>query len=92
MPQIFRIGSYLIYFGADENDPLEPIHVHVSRGVPSGNSTKIWITKSGHCLVANNNSHISKKTLNYIIKIIEARHIEIVSKWNDFFGKITYYC
>ena len=48
MPQIFRIGSYLIYFWADENDPLEPIHVHVSRGVPSGNSTKIWITKSGH--------------------------------------------
>ena len=92
MPQIFRIGPYLIYFRADENDPLEPVHVHVSQGVPSGHSTKIWITKSGHCLVANNNSNIPKRTLNYVVKIIEARHNEILSKWNDFFGKITYYC
>ena len=45
MPQIFRIGPYLIYFRADE-----------------------------------------------VVKIIEARHNEILSKWKDFFGKITYYC
>ena len=26
MPQIFRIGSYIVYFWSNENNPLEPIH------------------------------------------------------------------
>ena len=43
MPQVFKIGSYWVYFWANENDPLEPIHVHVSQGAPSSNATKIWI-------------------------------------------------
>ena len=34
MPQIFKIGSYWIYFWANENRPLEPIHVHVAEGKP----------------------------------------------------------
>ena len=25
MPQVFKIGSYWVYFWANENDPLEPI-------------------------------------------------------------------
>ena len=58
MPQIFKVGQYVIYFWSNENEPLEPIHVHVSDGVPSGNSTKIWITQSGKCLLCNNNSKI----------------------------------
>ncbi len=27
MPQIFRIGSYWVYFWSDESKPLEPVHV-----------------------------------------------------------------
>ena len=49
MPQVFKIGSYWVYFWANENDPLEPIHVHVSQGAPSSNATKIWITRAGKC-------------------------------------------
>ena len=29
MPQVFKVGSYWVYFWANENDPLEPVHVHV---------------------------------------------------------------
>ena len=29
MPQVFKIGSYWVYFWANENEPLEPVHVHV---------------------------------------------------------------
>ena len=47
MPQIFKVGSYVIYFWLNEYYPLEPIHVHVSEGVPSENATKIWLTLSG---------------------------------------------
>lgn len=41
MPQVFKIGSYWVYFWANENEPLEPVHVHVSQGAPSSNATKI---------------------------------------------------
>ena len=92
MPQVFKIGSYWVYFWANENDPLEPVHVHVSKGAPQPNATKIWITKSGKCLLANNNSNIEKHTLNDIIRVIEARSSEVVSKWIEFFGVSDYYC
>lgn len=61
MPQIFKIGSYVVYFWMNENAPLEPVHVHVSERVPSPNATKIWITKSGKSLLCNNNSMIPNK-------------------------------
>ena len=32
MPQIFKFGSYWVYFWTNENKPLEPIHVHISSG------------------------------------------------------------
>lgn len=47
MPQVFKIGSYWVFFWSNENDPLEPIHVHVCQGAPNGNATKIWITQAG---------------------------------------------
>ena len=43
MPQVFKIGSYWVYFWANENEPLEPVHVHVAQGAPSANATKIWM-------------------------------------------------
>ena len=72
MPQVFKIGSFWVYFWANENKPIEPIHVHVSKGKPTSNTTKFWITKSGKCLLANNNSDYDSKTLNYLSKAIEA--------------------
>lgn len=41
MPQVFKIGSYWVYFWADEQSPLEPVHVHVCLGRPGKNATKI---------------------------------------------------
>lgn len=92
MPQIFKIGSYIVYFWMNENDPLEPIHVHVAEGVPTSSATKIWITRTGRCLLCNNNSKIPAKKLNYIQGVIEARSKEIIQKWYTTFGEITYYC
>ncbi len=92
MPQIFKVGSYLIYFWSNENDPIEPIHVHVSEGFPSENATKIWITRTGKCLLCHNNSKIPRRKLNDIMAIVEARHIEIEKKWRSYFGKIIFYC
>ncbi len=92
MPQIFSIGSYLIYFWSNENKPLEPIHVHVSKTRPERDATKIWITKSLHCVLCHNNSKIPSHILNNIMDIIENRAFEIVSKWQERFGVISFYC
>ena len=92
MPQIFRIGSYIVYFWANESFPLEPVHVHVSQGTPNMNATKIWITQAGKCYVCHNNSHIPEKTLNNILRILEARSDEILEKWQEFFGETHYFC
>ena len=92
MPQIFKIGSYIVYFWANEGMPLEPVHVHVAERVPSENSTKIWITKAGKCLLCNNNSKIQTRILKNIMDIIEARNKDVIDKWYNFFGEIRYYC
>ena len=92
MPQVFRIGAYWVYFWSNENIPLEPIHVHVSEGTPTGNATKIWITKAGRCLLCHNNSQIPVRILRNIMDIIDARSDEVIKKWVDYFEKIEYYC
>lgn len=92
MPQIFRIGSYWVFFWVAEGMPLEPIHVHVSQGVPNGNATKLWITKAGKCFLCHNNSRIPAHELRNIMAVIEARSKEIETKWLDYFGEICYFC
>lgn len=92
MPQVFKVGSYWVYFWSNENDPLEPVHVHISQGTPSGNATKVWITKCGGCYLAHNNSKIPERVLKNIMAVIEARSEEVVQKWTQHFGTATYYC
>ena len=92
MPQVFKIGSFWVYFWTNENKPLEPIHVHISEGKPVQNATKVWITEAGKTLLANNNSNIPAVTLRNIMRILETRSNEIISKWEKYFGEIKYYC
>ena len=92
MPQVFKVGTYWVYFWANENEPLEAIHVHVSQGAPQANSTKIWITKRGRCLLCHNRSRIPERVLNNIMSVIESRSDEVISKWMEYFHEITYYC
>ena len=92
MPQIFKIGSYWVYFWANENKPLAPVHVHNSKGKPTANATKFQITKTGKCLLAHNYSEYDNRTLNYLAKAIEANRDMVIEKWLSFFGEITYYC
>lgn len=92
MPQVFRIGQYGVYFWSNENSPLEPIHVHISEGRANPNATKVWITRSKHCMIANNNSRIPEVVLNRMVRIIEARADEVIDKWYSQFGEIDFYC
>ena len=92
MPQVFKIGSYWVFFWANESDPLEPIHVHVCQGAPNAGATKIWISRAGKCLLCHNDSRIPAPVLRNIMRIIEARSSEVIDKWISFFGQADYYC
>ena len=68
------------------------MQVHVAEGSPKSNATKIWITRSGHCYLCDNDSQIPSQTLRNIMRIIEARSDEVVAAWVDFFGSATFFC
>ena len=38
--------GYHIYFWSNENEPLEPLHIHISK-TPHPNATKYWILSDG---------------------------------------------
>ena len=92
MPQLLRIGPYSIYFWSNENNPLEPVHVHISEGRATANATKLWITSTGKVILCNNNSKIPEKILKNLIRMVEANSAEIIDEWLERFGEIKYSC
>ena len=92
LPNLFTVSGYKVYFWSDENN--EPIHVHVSKGKPSPNATKIWITRSGGCILAGNGSHIPNKELRDLMEFISAQYFLICAAWKEHFAtdSIRYYC
>lgn len=41
MPQVFKIGSYWVYFWSNEGMSREPIHVHIAEGRAVENATMV---------------------------------------------------
>lgn len=70
------------------------MHVHISKGKPIPNATKIWVTKRGGCLIANNNCNIPTKELNYLLEIIAAQYFFVIAKWKEHFciDEVKFYC
>lgn len=92
MPQIFRIGPYIVYFWSNESVPLEPVHVHIAVGRATATGTKVWITSAGKALLCNNDARIPAPVLRDLLRIIEANSGDIAQKWLSHFGQIEYYC
>ena len=83
MPSLFTIGSYKIFFWSNENN--EPIHVHITKGQPNAIATKVWLTKNGGCIVANNKERIPDSELNELLEIIQAQYFMICAEWKKHF-------
>jgi hypothetical protein len=92
LPSLFSVCGYKVYFWSNEGD--EPIHVHISKGSPIPNATKVWITKTGGCIVANNNGHIPRNDLNELLDIVSAQSFYICESWKRFFATedTSFYC
>ena len=91
-PSLFQIGNYKVFFWS--NDINEPIHVHIGKGVPSPNATKIWLTFNGGCIIASNAGRIPKKDLHEMLEVISAQSFMIRRAWKKYFlvDHIKYYC
>ena len=92
MPQELKIGPYTVYFWSNENDPLEPVHVHIAEGKAGPNATKVWLTSTGKTLLCHNNSGIPERILRRLLLVIEANSEKIITDWLTHFGEIRYYC
>lgn len=90
MPKIVKIGDLLLFFWIGEDG--EPIYVHVAKGKPTPNATKIWLTRSGGCLLANNGSKLSKRELGIVLEYVTLNHLDICNLWKKtFHGDISFY-
>ena len=83
MPSVLIVHGYRIYFWSNEQG--EPVHVHMVKGVPSPNATKVWLTKSGGCVLAHNNGRIPTQGLHELMGIVSANHKLIEYAWCRFF-------
>lgn len=92
MPSILEFFGYRVFFWAQDNN--EPIHVHISKGRPTVKATKIWLTKSGGCLIANNNGRIPTNELNKLLEILTTNYGTILDEWKAFFetDEVKFYC
>ena len=92
MPSLFQVGGYTVFFWSNENN--EPIHVHIGKGKPNANATKIWLTASGGCIVASNGSKIPQNELNELLEVIAAQYFMICTEWKGHFREenIRFYC
>ena len=92
LPSLFMVSGYKVYFWSNENN--DPIHVHVSKGKPTSNGTKIWFTRTGGCILASNGSGISKRELNELMEFISAQFFLICAEWKKIFliDDIKFYC
>ena len=92
LPSIFTVSGYKVFFWSNENG--EPIHVHIAKGKPTPNATKVWLTRSGVCILANNGSNIPQKELNELLEFISAQFFLICAEWKKFFleTEIHFYC
>jgi hypothetical protein len=91
MPKVFSFRGYTLYFWTAENG--EPVHIHVAKGRPTPNATKIWLTRSGGCILANNGSHIRQGDLREILEFVALNHERICERWRETFqGDLHFHC
>lgn len=88
MPNFITVFGYHIYFWSNENKPIEPVHVHISKN-PTSNATKYWINEDGSIEQENNNSQIPNNDLKKLEKVIKLYSDNIVSEWEKFFNTIA---
>lgn len=80
MPNVFTWNGFRFHFFANEGDPREPLHIHVSR---PGASAKFWLFPEVELAY---NRGFDARTVKRLQEVAEERRAEIEEAWNDFFA------
>jgi hypothetical protein len=89
MPKAIRdFLGLCFFFWSNETSAniLEPIHIHICKGKPSANATKVWLKQNGTVELCHNNSQISDAELSKALEYIKANYNNIVAEWYRHFG------
>lgn len=80
MPNVFTWNGYRFHFFANEGDPREPAHIHVSR---AGAKAKFWLFPEVE--LAYNRGY-DARTILRLQDVVSERRDEIEVMWHDFFA------
>ena len=89
MPKALRdfLGlSFFFWSNEGSEAGLEPIHIHICKGSPTANATKIWIKQNGNVELCHNNSNLSQTELTRTMEYIKANNNAIIAEWYRHFG------
>ncbi len=89
MPSIGEIFGYKIYFYSNENDPLEPVHVHMGKNMYD-QAAKVWICSDGSIEIAYNHS-IPERQMEKIVDALSIISEDICNTWFQYFDDISYF-
>ena len=80
MPKVFEWRGYRFHFFANEGDPREPVHIHVSK---PGAEAKFWLYPEVSLAY---DRRFDARTVRILQTVVEDRRGEIEAVWNDFFS------
>ncbi len=80
MPKVFEWSGYRFHFFANEGEPREPVHIHVSS---AGAKAKFWLFPEVE--LAYNRGY-NARTVKRLQEVVEQRRDEIEEFWNEFFA------
>ena len=89
MPKALRdfLGlSFYFWSNETSGEQLEPVHIHICKGDPTANATKIWIKQDGTVELCNNDSKLTPVELSRAIEYIKANYNAIIAEWYRHFG------
>lgn len=91
MPTILELYGYRIFLWSGEGNPLEPVHFHICKGNPRGNTTKIWITDSGGTVVAYRDNDIPEHDLRRLLRALTKHLPKIAAIYTAVTGCADFY-
>jgi len=90
MPKALRdfLGmSFYFWSNEQSGNALEPLRIHVTKGKPTANATKLWPLRSGSVDLCHNGSQLSEQELSKAIEYVELNYGNIVTAWYQHFGR-----
>lgn len=80
MPVVFRYKGYRFFFFSNEENPPEPLHIHVRQGSALA---KFWVEPEA--AVAESYG-MNSSELRELLEVVEQNRELIERKWHEYFG------